>query len=451
MELIQQILFLVVAGLAAYLFLKRIFGIRRNILLGRDEDLTDQPAKRWRSVLLIAFGQKKMFKKPIPAFLHLMIYVGFLVINIEGIEFFLDGVTGNHRTIAMLLQKWELTGFYTATLNIFEFLAVMVILSCVFFLIRRNIFNVKRFDGPEMTKWPKLDANLILIFEILLMFAIMTMNATDQILQERDVAGYPNTGLMIFSEIFASPFYSGLDTHVLIIVERIAWWLHIIGIFAFAIYVTYSKHLHTFMAFPNTYYSNLEPAGKIKNMPEVTNEVNMMLGITNSEPPPTEQEIKTLGAKDVRDLSWKNLMDAYTCTECGRCTSECPANQTGKLLSPRKIMMDTRDRVEELGAMIAKHGLDYQDDRSLFGDYITKEEIFACTSCNACVEACPVTIDPLSIILQIRRFTAMEESSSPSEWNSMFSNIETSFAPWKFPHSDRFNWAQELKTESNGK
>jgi heterodisulfide reductase subunit C len=451
MELFQQILFVVVAGLAAYLFLKRIFSIRRNILLGRDDDLTDQPAKRWRSVLLIAFGQKKMFKKPIPAFLHLMIYVGFLVINIEGIEFFLDGVTRNHRTIAMLLQKWELTGFYTATLNIFEFLAVLVILSCVFFLIRRNIFKVKRFEGPEMTKWPKLDANLILVFEILLMFAIMTMNATDQILQERDVAGYPKTGLMIFSEIFASPFYRGMDTPTLIIVERFAWWLHIIGIFAFAIYVTYSKHLHTFMAFPNTYYSKLEPAGKIKNMPEVTNEVNMMLGINSAEAPSTEQEIKTLGAKDVQDLSWKNLMDAYTCTECGRCTSECPANQTGKLLSPRKIMMDTRDRIEELGSLIAKHGSDYQDDKSLFGDYITKEEIFACTSCNACVEACPVTIDPLSIILQIRRFTAMEESSSPSEWNSMFSNIETSFAPWKFPHSDRFNWAQELKTESNGK
>lgn len=451
MELFQQILFLVIAGLALFLFLKRIFSIRRNILLGRDEDLTDQPARRWRSVLLIAFGQKKMFKKSIPAFLHLMIYVGFLVINIEGIEFFLDGMTGNHRTIAMLLQKWELTGFYTATLNTFEFLAFLVILSCVFFLIRRNIFKIKRFDGPEMTQWPKLDANLILVFEILLMFAILTMNATDQILQERGVAGYPKTGLMIFSEIFASPFYRGLDTHVLIIVERIAWWLHIIGIFAFAIYVTYSKHLHTFMAFPNTYYSSLEPAGKIKNMPEVTNEVNMMLGITNSEVPEIEQEIKTLGAKDVGDLSWKNLMDAYTCTECGRCTSECPANQTGKLLSPRKIMMDTRDRVEELGAAIAKHGKDYQDDKSLFGDYITKEEIFACTSCNACVEACPVTINPLSIILQIRRFTAMEESSSPSEWNSMFSNIETSFAPWKFPHSDRFNWAQELKTESNGK
>jgi heterodisulfide reductase subunit C len=302
-----------------------------------------------------------------------------------------------------------------------------------------------------MTKWPKLDANLILVFEILLMFAIMTMNATDQILQERDVAGYPKTGLMIFSEIFASPFYRGMDTPTLIIVERFAWWLHIIGIFAFAIYVTYSKHLHTFMAFPNTYYSKLEPAGKIKNMPEVTNEVNMMLGINSAEAPSTEQEIKTLGAKDVQDLSWKNLMDAYTCTECGRCTSECPANQTGKLLSPRKIMMDTRDRIEELGSFIAKHGSDYQDDKSLFGDYITKEEIFACTSCNACVEACPVTIDPLSIILQIRRFTAMEESSSPSEWNSMFSNIETSFAPWKFPHSDRFNWAQELKTESNGK
>jgi heterodisulfide reductase subunit C len=444
MELFQQILFVVVAGAAAVLFLKRIFRIRANILLGRDEDRSDQPGKRWRNVLLIAFGQKKMFKKPIPALLHLMIYVGFLVVNIEGIEFFLDGMTGRHRTIAGLLQQWNMTGFYTATLNIFEFLAVLVILACVFFLIRRNVFKVKRLGGNEMKGWPRLDGNLILIFEIILMFAIMTMNASDQILQERNVAGYPTTGLMIFSDIFASPFYRLLDTGALIVVERVAWWLHIIGIFAFAIYVTYSKHLHTFMAFPNTYFASLEPAGKIRNMPEVTKEVSGMMGISNALSS-VDAEIKTLGARDVTDLSWKNLMDAYTCTECGRCTSECPANQTGKKLSPRKIMMDTRDRVEELGGLMASKGKDFKDDKFLLDTRITKEEIFACTSCNACVEACPVMIDPLSIILQLRRYTAMEESTSPGEWNAMFANIETSFAPWKFPPSERFKWSQELK------
>lgn len=439
---LKQIFFLLIVGIAAWFFLRRIFRIRRNILMGRDEDRSDQPAKRWKQVLLIAFGQKKMFKKPIPAILHLLIYVGFLVINIEGIEFFLDGITGRHRTIARALENWGFTGFYTLTLNIFEFLAVGVILACVFFLIRRNVLKVKRFDGPEMQIWPKLDANLILIFEIILMFAIMTMNAADQILQERNVAGYPKTGLMIFSDIFASPFYRGLETASLIWVERIAWWAHIIGIFAFAVYVTYSKHLHTFMAFPNTYYSNLEPPGKIKNMPEVTREVKMMLGISYGNEPVAE--IKSLGAKDVRDLTWKNLMDAYTCTECGRCTNVCPANQTGKKLSPRKIMMDTRDRAEQLGAQVAKHGNEFVDDQFLLGSFITNEEIFACTACNACVEACPVTIDPLSIIIQLRRFTAMEMSSSPGEWNAMFSNLETSFSPWKFPPSDRFRWAEEL-------
>ena len=447
MILFQRILFLVVVAVAAYFFIRRLLRIRSNILLGCDEDRSDQPSQRWRSVLLVAFGQKKMFKKPIPAFLHLLIYVGFLVINIEGIEFFLDGITGRHRTIARLLEGWDLTGFYTATLNIFEFLAVGVILSCVFFLIRRNVLGIKRFSGSEMTRWPRLDANLILIFEIILMFAIMTMNAADQILQERQVAGYPDTGLMIFSEIFASPFYRDLETPTLIVVERVAWWLHIVGIFAFAVYVTHSKHLHTFMAFPNTYYASLEPFGKIRNMPEVTREVKMMLGIQEAGDSGQESEIKTLGAKDVGDLSWKNLMDAYTCTECGRCTAECPANQTGKLLSPRKIMMDTRDRLEELGTFKAKNGEDQHDGKSLLDQYISKEEIFACTTCNACVEACPVTIDPLSIILQLRRYTAMEESASPQAWNSMFSNIETSFSPWKFPPSDRFKWAEDLKTE----
>ena len=445
--LFQQILFFLVVALAAYLFLGRIFRIRKNILLGRDEDRTDQPAKRWRSMLLVAFGQKKMFKKPIPAFLHLLIYVGFLVINIEGIEFFLDGLLGKHRTIAQVLNTFDLTGFYTITLNIFEFLAVLVILACVFFLIRRNIFKVKRFDGIEMTGWPKLDANLILVFEIILMFAIMTMNASDQILQERNVEGYPKTGLMVFSEVFASPFYKTLNTEALIVVERLAWWIHIIGIFAFAIYVTYSKHLHTFMAFPNTYYANLEPVGKIKNMPEVTREVNLMLGVTGQEEDSTAQEITRLGAKDVRDLSWKNLMDAYSCTECGRCTAECPANVTGKTLSPRKIMMDTRDRIEEVGKLVTKNGMEAEDGKSLLGNYISQEEIFACTSCNACVEACPVTIDPLSIILQMRRYMSMEESSAPADWNAMFSNIETSFSPWKFPPSERFNWAKELVNE----
>ena len=450
MVMIQQIVFVVVAGLAAYLFFRRIGSIRRNILMGRDEVRSDQPAKRWKAMLLIAFGQKKMFKKPIPAFLHLLIYVGFLVINIEGIEFFLDGLTGQHRVIASWMQSIGIIGFYTVTLNIFEFLAVLVILSCVFFLIRRNLLKVPRFTGLEMTSWPKLDANLILVFEIILMFAIMSMNATDQILQERDVAGYPQTGLMWFSEVFASPFYRNLETNTLILIERVAWWIHIVGIFAFAIYVTYSKHLHTFMAFPNTYYSNLEAQGKIRNMEEVTREVNMMLGISNDAEDQQNVEVKTLGAKDVEDLSWKNLMDSYTCTECGRCTSVCPANQTGKVLSPRKIMMDTRDRVEELGAYKSKEGKESHDGKLLLGDFISKEEIFACTSCNACVEACPVMIDPLSIILQLRRYTAMEESSSPSEWNAMFSNIETSFSPWKFPPSDRFKWADELKNSNNG-
>lgn len=447
----QQILFFLVVAVMLYFFVGRIRRISKNIQLGREEGRSDQPAKRWRSMLLVAFGQKKMFKKPIPAFLHLLIYVGFLVINIEGIEFFLDGILGKHRIIAHQLEEMQLTGFYTLTLNIFEFLAILVILSCVFFLIRRNILRVNRFNGLEMTPWPKLDANLILIFEIILMFAILTMNASDQILQERNVAGYPDTGLMIFSEVLATPIYRPLNTEILIVVERMAWWMHIIGIFAFAIYVTYSKHLHTFMAFPNTYFAKLEPVGKIKNMPEVTREVRMMLGIPGNEDQENPEEIIRLGAKDVRDLSWKNLMDAYTCTECGRCTVECPANQTGKKLSPRKIMMDTRDRLEEVAEFMAKNGTGAEDGKFLLGDYISKEEIFACTTCNACIEACPVLIDPVSIILQLRRYMCMEESNAPAAWNAMFSNIETSFSPWKFPPAERFKWAEEVKSESNGK
>jgi heterodisulfide reductase subunit C len=449
MVIARQLLFLLVVAAAFWLFFRRIRRIRGNILSGKPENLRDRPAERWRNVLLVAFGQRKMFTKPLPAILHLLIYAGFLIINIEGIEFFLDGVTGQHRTIARFLQGIGWTGFYTVTLNLFEFLAVGVILACVLFLIRRNVLRVKRFEGPEMRSWPTLDANLILIFEIILMFAIMSMNAADQILQERGVAGYPQTGRMIFSDLFASPFYRSLDTPALIAVERIAWWLHIIGIFSFAVYVTYSKHLHTFMAFPNTYYARLTPRGMLSPMPEVTREVKAMLGLQGA-PESAAEAPGRLGARDVADLSWKSLMDAYTCTECGRCTSVCPANLTGKKLSPRKIMMDTRDRLEEWGEFAASAGPGASDGKYLLDHYISREELFACTTCNACVEACPVLIDPLSIIVQLRRYLAMEESGSPAQWNSMYANLETTFSPWKFSHSDRFNWARELQAEAAG-
>ncbi|MEC7752860.1 MAG: 4Fe-4S dicluster domain-containing protein [Bacteroidota bacterium] len=438
MEYLPQIAFVVVIAVATYLLYKRITQIRKNIFLGRKESRTDQRPKRWKTMWLVAFGQKKMFKRIVPAFLHLLIYVGFLVINLEVLEFVIDGLAGTHRIFAPLLGD-----FYTVLINIFEFLAVGVLVSCIAFLIRRNILKVKRFHSPEMKKWPTLDANLILVIEIILMFAILTMNATDMLIQGQD-EHYAQTGKFFFSS-FLTPLFEGLNVSTLILIERSAWWFHIVGILAFAVYVTYSKHLHIALAFPNTWYSNLKAKGHMENMPVVTNEVKMMLGmpVEGAENPPTE--VARFGAKDVNDLSWVNIMNAYSCTECGRCSSECPANQTGKKLSPRKIMMDTRDRAEEVGASLAKGGKGLEDGKSLLGDYITKEEINACTSCNACVEACPVNIDPLSIILQMRRYVAMEESGSPASWNSMFQNVETNFAPWKFAPTDRFKWADELK------
>lgn len=411
------------------------------ILIGRHVDRSDNPKERWKNLLLVSFGQKKMFKRMIPAVLHLFLYVGFIIINFEVLEFVIDGLFGTHRVFAPYMAE-----FYVFPLNLFEFLAVMVIISCLIFLFRRNVLKVKRLRARELTAWPKLDANLILCIEIVLMLAILTMNATDQLLQTR-LETYPETGRMFFSSLIM-PLFEGLNTQALVILERFAWWFHIIGILAFAIYITYSKHIHIFLSFPNTYYADIKPRGKMDNMPEVTREVSLMLGLNppeNSEEQPTE--IARLGAKDINDLHWKNLMDAYTCTECGRCTDQCPANITGKLLSPRKIMMDTRDRMEEVGRNWKNGGNGLDDGKSLLGDYILKEEINACTTCNACVEACPVLIDPLSIILQIRRYMAMEESSSPPAWNNMYSNIETNFAPWKFPPSDRFNWADELKKE----
>lgn len=435
MQYIPQIAFLVIAGIFGYFIFGRIRQISRNIKLGKSVDLSGNKGDRWLNMLLIAFGQKKMFKRPIPAFLHLLIYVGFVLINLEVLEIIIDGIFGTHRIFAPVLGD-----MYTGMINFFEFLALGVLISCIIFLLRRNVTKVQRFHKVEMKGWPTLDANLILVIEIVLMVAILNMNAADQILQSRGVDHYTQTGSFFISSTMFS-FLQNWDTNLLVMVERGAWWAHIVGIFAFALFVTYSKHLHIFMAFPNTYYGRLTPKGQMENMEEITNEVKIMLGMpTEGEAAPPAEGMK-FGAKDVNDLNWKNLMDAYACTECGRCTSECPANLTGKKLSPRKIMMDTRDRLEEVG----KTGL--EDGKSLLGDYITKEEINACTNCNACTEACPININPLDIILQTRRYVAMEESGSPDSWNAMFQNVETNFAPWKFGVQDRFNWSNELKEE----
>ena len=440
MHLIQQILFVAALGITAYFVSRRIILIKKTIQLGRDEDRSDQPAERLKMMLKVAFGQKKMFDRPVVGIMHFIIYAGFLLINVEVLEIILDGIFGTHRLFAPFLGS-----FYGVLINFFEFLAVGVLLVCVVFLTRRNITKVDRLQNTthrELSGWPVLDANIILVTEIILMTAILSMNAADSVLQDRNAEHYFKAGTFVFSG-FMKPLFANFSDAALVAYERAAWWLHILGIFAFALYVTYSKHLHIFLAFPNTYFSNLKSKGELPNMPSVTKEVKIMLGL---EAAPTGTEpIERFGAKDVQDLSWKNLMDAYSCTECGRCTSACPANLTGKALSPRKIMMDTRDRLEDIQKGWLQNGADFKDEKTLLGDYISEAEILACTTCNACVQECPINISPLDIIVQLRRYKVMEESSAPAAWNAVFSNLENNAAPWKFSPQDRFNWAENVK------
>lgn len=446
MQILQQILFVVALAGAGFLISKRIGIIKKTILLGRAEDRSDSPSERLATMIRIAFGQKKMFDRPIVGIMHFVIYAGFLLINVEVLEIVLDGILGTHRLFAPLLGS-----FYGVLINFFEFLAFSVLVVCVIFLIRRNITKVERLQPTrhrELNGFPVIDANTILFAEIILMTALLTMNAADSVLQDIGSEHYHKVGTFAFSG-FLKPIFSSWSEGGLVIYERIAWWLHILGIFAFALYVTYSKHLHIFLAFPNTYFANLKPKGEIPNMPDVTKEVQIMLGM--AEAPSTVEGqggevIGRFGAKDVKDLTWKNLMDAYSCTECGRCTSACPANMTGKQLSPRKIMMDTRDRLEIVGANMAANGGNFVDDgKSLYGDHISAEELRACTTCNACVQECPILISPLDIILQLRRYQIMEESDAPASWNAMFSNLENNQAPWKFSPTDRFNWVDGVK------
>jgi heterodisulfide reductase subunit C len=437
MQIIQQILFIILTGGAIILFSKKVKEIYRNINLGRDEEISGNSGERWKNLLLLALGQKKMFRYPLVGIMHFVIYAGFIIINIEVLEIVLDGVFGTHRMFANTFG-----GFYTFLIDFFEVLAITVLIACVIFLIRRNILKLKRFMKHELDGWPRTDANLILITEIILMGLFLTMNSADRALQLQGNEHYLDHGNFILSG-FLAPAMENLSSFKLTGIERTCWWLHITGIFAFLNYLPYSKHFHILLAFPNAYYKPLEPKGKMENMENVEKEVQYMF---KPELAPANAEAQTpkFGAKDIFDLSWKSLLDAYTCTECGRCTAACPANITGKLLNPRKIMMDTRDRMEEVGRNIKQNKNFVDDGKTLLHNYITTEELRACTTCNACVEECPVSITPLTIILELRRSLVMEESNAPAEWNVMFGNIENNFAPWKFSPDERDKWTSEF-------
>jgi heterodisulfide reductase subunit C len=436
--MISIIIFCILTLAAGALFAVNVRKVRRNINLGKDVTIEGPRSERWATMIKVALGQSKMVTRPLSATMHILVYVGFVLINIEVFEMFVDGATGNHRTFAFL------GGFYNFLIAFFEILALGVFIGVVVFWLRRNVAKVKRFMNRELDGFPRFDANAILIAEILMMSALMIMNAADQNLQTLGHEHYKRAGTFPVSGFFA-PLFQNMSADSLIMLERGAWWFHLVGIFAFLNYLPYSKHFHIILAFPNTFFSNLNPKGQFTNLETVTDVVK-----PNFDPTYIPKEIDPnappvpFGAKDIFDLNWKQLLDAYTCTECGRCTSACPANITGKLLSPRKIMMDTRDRMEEIGKNMDKNGGKFVDDgKTLLGDYITPEELWACNTCNACVQECPVNIDPLSIIMDMRRFLVMEKSEAPAELNAMFSNIENNGAPWQFSPADRGNWIHE--------
>jgi ferredoxin len=433
--MISSIIFIILLASGAFLFYKNVAKIRRNVLLGKEINRSDNSSERWKLMSLVAIGQSKMVVRPVAGIMHILVYAGFVIINIEVIEIIIDGIFGTHRILSFAGP------LYDFLIGSFEFLGLGVIIGCVVFFIRRNIIQLKRFMSKELNGWPRSDANYILITEILLMSAFLMMNSADFLLQGRGFDHYIAAGSFPVSSII-SPLFASMSSESLVMLERVCWWFHIIGIMAFLNYLPYSKHFHILLAFPAVYFSNLKPKGAFNNLTSVTNEVKLMLDPNAAIPPPPETPLK-FGAKDVLDLNWKQLMDAYTCTECGRCTSSCPANQTGKLLSPRKILMDTRDRLTEVGKNIDINGSFVDDGKSLLGNYISEEELWACNTCNACTEACPINLDPLSVIMDLRQYLVMEQSNAPAALNGMFTNIENNGAPWQFSPADRLNWASE--------
>ncbi|MGA9211104.1 4Fe-4S dicluster domain-containing protein [Kaistella sp.] len=442
MQYIDNAIFIIALVVGFGLFFKSLKEIYRNIQLGKKSNRSDQKSKRWETMAKVALGQSKMGKRPIAGFFHVIVYVGFVIINIEVLEIVIDGIFGTHRFLASVFGN-SLYGAFTATL---EVLALLVIIAVVVFFIRRNFYGVKRLTMKELFGWPKHDANWILIIEFALMVAFFKMNAADWVLQQRGV--FLEHGSFPISSNLLGPIFQNFSNGFLIFTERGAWWFHFLGILFFMNYLYYSKHLHIILAFPNTWYANLEPKGKFNNLDSVTAEIKLMMD-PNADPyaaaPDTDPNAvpEKFGASDIFDLNQVQLLNAYSCTECGRCTAVCPANITGKKLSPRKIMMDTRDRIEEVGKNINKNGKFVDDGKKLLDDHIQREEVWACTTCNACVEACPILIDPLSIIIEMRRFLVMEQSAAPQELNQMMTNIENNAAPWQYNQADRLNWANE--------
>ncbi|MFY7757882.1 MAG: 4Fe-4S dicluster domain-containing protein [Flavobacterium stagni] len=441
MSFLVNIFFAIILTLGFGYFAINVKKLVRNINMGRDVNRSDNSSARWNNMLMVALGQSKMVKRPVAGFMHILIYVGFVIINLELLEIIIDGLFGTHRVFAFL------GGFYSFLIGSFEILAVLVLVAVVVFWARRNVLKLGRFANPDLNGKPRKDANYILYFEIVLMSLFLLMNAADFWLQQAGVEHYIQAGSFPISH-FISPVFNGLNEGTVVMLERTFWWMHIVGILIFLNYLYYSKHLHILLAFPNTYYADLNAKGKIDNLESVTKEVQLMMD-PNADPfaapaPGADEAPAKFGASDVMDLNWVQLLNAYTCTECGRCTSSCPANQTGKKLSPRKIMMDTRDRLEEVGRNLdANKGVFVPDNKSLLNDYITQEELWACTSCNACVEECPVNISPLSIIMDMRRYLVMEQSAAPQSLNAMMTNIENNGAPWQYSQMDRLNWKSE--------